>query len=70
MKFQLDVVVVQRPRRNIQKSVMHVLSYCFVNIILSISCRSRFLRRRRLLQELLVLQSSLQDYNLSVSAKG
>ena len=48
------VVVVQRRQRSVQKSVMHVKSYCFANINLLIFCRSLCRRCRRCL-------SSLQD---------
>ena len=34
------IVVVQRRQRNVQKSVMHVQSCCFANIILLLFCRS------------------------------
>ena len=48
------VVVVQRRQRSVQKSVMHVKSYCFANINLLMFCRSLCRRCRRCL-------SSLQD---------
>ena len=43
------VVVVQRRLRNVQKSVMHVQSFCFARPIKPVSffCRSRCRRRRR-----------------------
>ena len=41
------VVVVQRRIRNVQKSVMHVQSFCFANLKLLLFCRSRCRRRRR-----------------------
>jgi len=40
-------VVVQRPQRNVQKSVMRVQSCCFAYLILLLFCRSRCRRRRR-----------------------
>ena len=43
------VVVVQRRQRNEQKSVMHVQSFYFANLILLAYCRSRRRRRRRCL---------------------
>ena len=39
-------VVVQWRLKNVQKSVMHVQSCCFVNLNLLLCCRSRCLRRR------------------------
>ena len=46
-KFQ--VAVVQRWQRNVQKSMMHVESCCFVNINLLLFNGSRCRRRRRCL---------------------
>ena len=43
----VKVVVAQRRQRNVQKSVMHVQSCCFVNLNLLMLCRSRCRRRRR-----------------------
>ena len=48
------VVVVQRRQRSVQKSVMHVKSYCFANLNLLMFCRSLCRRCRHCL-------SSLQD---------
>ena len=41
------VVVVKQRQRNVQKSVMHVQSCCFANLILLLPCRSHCRRRRR-----------------------
>ena len=42
-----NVVVVKQRQRNVQKSVMHVQSCCFANLILLLLCRSRCRRLRR-----------------------
>ena len=47
------VVVVQWRQRNVQKSVMHVLSFCFDTINLLLFCRSSCRRRRRCLSSLI-----------------
>ena len=44
------VVVVQWRQRNVQISLMHVQSCCFVNLNLSLFCRSRCPRSRRWLK--------------------
>ena len=44
------VVVVQWRQRNVQISLMHVQSCCFANLNLSLFCRSRCRRSRRLLK--------------------
>ena len=44
---QFHVVVVQRQKRNVQKSVMHVQSCCFACLNLLLFCRSRCRRRHR-----------------------
>ena len=41
------VVVVLRRLKNVQKSVMHVQSFCFTNLKLLLFCRSRSRRRCR-----------------------
>ena len=46
------VVFVQRRQRNVQKSMMHVLSCCFANLVCLLFCRSRCRRRRRCLSSL------------------
>ena len=43
---KFHVAVVQRRRRNVQNSVMHVQSCCFVNKNLLLFCRSPCRRRR------------------------
>ena len=47
------VVVVQWRQRNVQKSVMHVQSCCFVNLNLLLLCSSRCRCRRRCLSSLM-----------------
>ena len=47
------VVVVQRRQRNVQKSVMHVQSCCFVNLNLLLFSRPRCRRPRGCLSSLL-----------------
>ena len=49
------VVVMQRRQRNVQKSVMHVQSYCFIYRNFLLFCRFRCRRRRRCLSSLLCL---------------
>ena len=44
---QFHVVVVQRRKRNVQRSVMHVQSCCFACLNLLLFCRSRCRRRHR-----------------------
>ena len=51
--MQFHVVVVQWRLRNVQKSVMHVQSCCFVNLNLFFFCRSRCRRRRRCLSSIM-----------------
>ena len=46
---KFHVTVLQRRQRNVQKSVMHVQSCCFANIILLLCCRSSCCQRRRCL---------------------
>ena len=48
------VVVVQRRLRNVQNKVMHVQSYCFVNLNLLLFCR----RCRRCLSSLIIFSIS------------
>ena len=43
------VVVMQRRQRNVQKSVMHVQSYCFIFLNFLLFCRSRCRPRSSLL---------------------
>ena len=49
---QFHVVVVQRQKRNVQKSVMHVQSCCFACLNLLLFCRSRCRRRHRYVNSL------------------
>ena len=51
---QFHVVVEQRRRGNVQKSVMHVQSCCFACLNLLLFCRSRGRRRPRCLSSLLI----------------
>ena len=51
----------QRRLRNVQKSVMHVKSCCFADLILLLFCRSRCRRRRRCLSSL--ISSSVLQHN-------
>ena len=53
------VVAVQRRLRNVQKSVTHVQSCCFVNLNLLVFLRSRCRRRRRCLSSLLAYEQAL-----------
>ena len=48
------VVVVQQQQRNVQKSVMHVLSCCFANVNLLLFCRSLCRLSRRCLSSLII----------------
>ena len=52
---QVYVVVEQRRQGNVQKSVMHVQSCCFVNLNLLLFCRSHGRRRRCCLSSLLIV---------------
>ena len=45
--WHFHVVVVQRRKRNVEKSVTQVQSCCFANLTLLLFCRSRCHRRRR-----------------------
>ena len=49
---KFHVVAVQRPEGNVQKSVMHAQSCCFVNPNLLLFCRFPCRRRRRCLSSL------------------
>ena len=51
---RFHVVVVQQRQRNVQKSVMHVQSCCFVNLNLLFFCRSCCRPRRRCLSSLIL----------------
>ena len=52
------VVVVQWLQRNVQKSVMHVQSWCFANLNLLFFCRSRWRRRDSCLSSLCFLSNT------------
>ena len=54
------VVVVKQRQRNVQKSVMHVQSCCFANLILLRPCRSRCRRRRCCLSALKLYTGTLR----------
>ena len=61
------VVVVQRRQRNVQKSVMHVQSCCFVNLDLLLYCRSRCRHRRRSLSSLALNSDALHSRHFQLS---